>query len=145
MSKSNTFENAFLLLVFNNTNVAGIGDATGLRGSAVAGDLYVSWHTADPGEGGNQGSNEATYPGYARTAVPRTPAGWTVTDNSVSPTVTISSPTCSGGSETVTHFGIGTDASGAGLLLFSGSVTPQLVVTVGVTPQLLTSTTITED
>lgn len=37
MSKTNAFENALLELVFKNTNIANIGDATGLRGSSVAG------------------------------------------------------------------------------------------------------------
>ena len=31
MSKSDAFENAMLLLVFNNSNIANVGDATGLR------------------------------------------------------------------------------------------------------------------
>ena len=38
-------------------------------GSSVAGSLYVSLHTADPGVGGGQNTNEATYSGYARVAV----------------------------------------------------------------------------
>ena len=48
MSKSNAFENDLLKHVFNNDAIALVGDATGLRGSTVAGDLYVSLHTADP-------------------------------------------------------------------------------------------------
>lgn len=40
MSKGNTFENDLLLLIFNNTDAALIGDATGLRGSSTAGSLY---------------------------------------------------------------------------------------------------------
>lgn len=52
MSKGNTFENDLLLLIFNNTDAALIGDATGLRGSSTAGSLYVALHTADPGEAG---------------------------------------------------------------------------------------------
>jgi hypothetical protein len=66
MSKSNTWENDLLLLVFNNTNASLIGDATGLRGSTTAGSLYLSLHTADPGEAGNQSTNEIAYTSYAR-------------------------------------------------------------------------------
>ncbi|HYT46730.1 MAG TPA: hypothetical protein VEP90_30670, partial [Methylomirabilota bacterium] len=66
MSKSNTWESDLLLLVFNNTNAGSIGDATGLRGSSTAGSLYVSLHTADPGETDDQTSSEATYTSYAR-------------------------------------------------------------------------------
>ncbi len=45
MSDSNTFENAQLLLIFNNTDITGIGDAGGLRGSASAGSLYLAAYT----------------------------------------------------------------------------------------------------
>ena len=45
MSKSNSFETAILGLIFNNTDIAGIGDAGGLQNSAAAGSLYVSLHT----------------------------------------------------------------------------------------------------
>lgn len=50
-----------LELIFNNVDWANIGDATGLPGSAVAGSLYISLHTASPGEGGDQTTNEASY------------------------------------------------------------------------------------
>lgn len=57
----NTFANDILLLIFNNTNAANVGDATGLRGSSTAGSLYLSLHTASPAESGNQTSNEVSY------------------------------------------------------------------------------------
>ncbi|MEJ1933714.1 hypothetical protein WDZ92_26230, partial [Nostoc sp. NIES-2111] len=66
MSKSDTFENDLLLLVFNNTNIALVGDATGLRGSAAAGSLYLSLHTAAPAEGGTPARNEVAYTGHTR-------------------------------------------------------------------------------
>ena len=65
MSKSNTFENDLLLLVFNNTDITLIGDAAGLQNSAAAGSLYVSLHTADPDEAGDQTTNETAYTDYA--------------------------------------------------------------------------------
>lgn len=145
MSKSNSWENSMLLLLFNNTNVANVGDATGLRGSTTAGSLYVSLHTADPGEAGDQTTNEATYTSYARVAVARTSGGWTITANVVNPTGAITFPAGTGGSGTVTHFGIGTASSGAGVLLYSGTVTPNIVTGNGVTPQLTTATAISED
>jgi hypothetical protein len=145
MSKGNTFENDLLLLIFNNTNAALIGDATGVRGSTVAGSLYVSLHTGDPGEAGAQNTSEISYTGYARVAVARSGAGWTVAANSVSPAAAITFGACSAGSGTVTHFGVGTDVSGAGKLLYKGTVTPNIAVSAGVTPQLTTATAITED
>lgn len=145
MSKSNTFENDLLLLAFNNTGASLIGDATGLRGSTTAGSLYVSLHTADPGEAGTQTTSEATYTSYARVAVARSGAGWVVTANSVSPAAAINFPACTAGTNTITHFGVGTDVSGAGKLLYKGTVTPNIAVSSGVTPQLTTATAVTED
>lgn len=145
MSKSNSWENALLLLLFNNTNAANIGDATGLRGSTTAGSLYISLHTADPGEAGDQTTSEATYTSYARVAVARSGAGFTVTANSVSPAATITFPAATGGTNTITHFGIGTASSGTGVLLYKGTVSPNISVTSGVTPQLTTATAVTED
>lgn len=142
MSKGNTWENDLLLLTFNATAIANIADNAG---TSPLTNLYVSLHTADPGEAGNQETNEATYTSYARVAVARTSGGWTVTDNSVSPVSNINFPAGTGGSGTVTHFGVGTAASGTGKLLYSGTVTPNIVTGSGVTPVLTTATAITED
>lgn len=145
MSKSNACENSLLLLIFNNTDFALIGDAAGLQNSATAGNLYFSLHTADPGEAGDQTTSEITYTSYARVAVARSGAGFTVTANSVSPAATVSFPAGTGGSGTATHFGVGTASSGAGVLLYSGTITPNIVTGNGITPQLTTATAITED
>lgn len=135
MSATNTFETDLLELIFNNTTLAGIGDATGLVGSSSAGVFYVSLHTADPGESGNQSTSEASYTGYARVSVARTSGGWTVSGNNASNTAAIQFGACTAGSNTVTHVGIGTDASGSGYLLFSGALTASLAVSAGITPQ----------
>lgn len=146
MSKSDAWENSLLLLVFNNTNCALVGDATGLRGSTTAGSLYVSLHTADPGEAGLQTTSETNYTSYARVAVARSSAGFTITGNSMSFTAAVTFPAGTGGSGTATHFGIGTALSGgAGVLLYSGTVTPNIVLGNGITPQLTVAGTITED
>lgn len=136
MSKSDSWENALLLLLFNNTGAANIGDATGLRGSTVAGSLYVSLHTADPGEAGSQTTNEIGYTSYARVAIARSSGGWTVTTNSVVPAADIQFPAGTGGSGTATHMGIGTAISGAGVLLYSGTITPNIICGNGITPIL---------
>lgn len=142
MSKSNSCENSLLLLLFNATTFADLAENDT---SSPATNLYVSLHTSDPGEAGAQNTNEATYTSYARVPVARTAGGWTVTANSVSPAATISFPAGTGGSGTVTHFGIGTASSGAGVLLYSGTVTPNIVTGNGITPQLTTASAITED
>jgi hypothetical protein len=146
MSKADTFENALLDLIFLNTNAANIGDATGLRGSTTAGSLYVALHTADPGEAGTQATNEISYTGYARVAVARSAGGWTRTANSISPTANIDfGAMTAGAGGTVTHFSVGHTGSGATGILYKGAVSPNIVVTNGVTPRLTTASTITED
>jgi hypothetical protein len=142
MSKSNTFENDLLKLIFNATAIANLADNAA---SSPLTNLYVSLHTADPGEAGNQSTSEVAYTSYARVAVARTSGGWTVTNNSVSPVANIDFPAATGGSGTVTFFGVGTAASGSGVLYYSGTVTPSISVTSGVTPRLTTASTITEE
>ena len=141
MAKGAIFDNDWLKLIFNATAIANIADNAA---SSPLTNLYVALHTADPTSAGNQTSNEATYTGYARVAVARTSGGFTVTTNSVSPAATISFPACSGGTNTITNFSIGTASSGSGKLLYSGTVTPNISVASGVTPQLTTASTITE-
>jgi hypothetical protein len=145
MSKSNAFETAFLSHIFENANIALVGDATGVRGSTTAGSLYFSLHTGDPGEAGDQTTSEVTYTSYARVAVARSAAGWTVTGNAVAVDADVQFPAGSGGSGTATHWGLGTDSSGAGLLLYKGTISPNIVCGNGVTPKLTAGTVVTED
>jgi hypothetical protein len=146
MSKSNTFENEFLRLVFLNAPITLLGDASGLLGSAAAGQLFVGLATADPGEGATQLTNEATYTGYGRVPVVRGPAGWSVTGNVASPAADISFPQWAGGSAApLTHFTIGCSATGAGKLLFKGPLNNTITPGAGAVPQVTTDTTITED
>jgi len=140
MSKSNVFETDLLELIFNATTIPNIADDAG---ASPATTLTAALHTADPGEAGDQSTNEATYTGYTRITVIRTAGGWTVAAGSVSPVADIVFPTATGGSETITHFSVG---SGVGNnMLYSGTVTPNIVVTNGVSPFLTQATTITED
>jgi hypothetical protein len=139
MSASNLFETALLNNIFNNSTIANIGDATGLRGSTTAGSLYVALCTADPTEAGTGSSmSETTYTNYARVAVARTSGGWTISGNTVSNTGTITFPTCGTTGATVTYFAI-CDSSTGGGLLFSGALTSSLAVSSGVTPTFAAS------
>jgi hypothetical protein len=142
MSKSNVFENDWLKLIFNATAIANLADNAA---SSPLTNIYVSLHTADPGEAGNQSTSEATYTGYARVAVARTAGGWTVTNNSVSPVANIDFPVATAGTNTITHFGVGSAVSGSGVLYYSGTLTPNISVVSGVIPRITTATTITED
>jgi hypothetical protein len=142
MSKGNTFENDLLKLIFNGDAIANLADNAG---ASPLTNLYVSLHTADPGEAGDQESNECAYTSYARVAVARTSGGWTVSANSVSPAANIDFPQATGGSETATYMAIGTASSGAGKILYSGAITPTIAISNGVIPRIGTGSTITED
>src|SRR5574337_121438 len=99
MSKGNTFENDILALIFNATAIANIADNAA---TSPLTNLFVSLHTADPGEAGDQTTSEATYTGYARVAVVRTSGGWTVVGSSCSPAANIDFGACTAGTNTIT-------------------------------------------
>jgi hypothetical protein len=141
-SIGDTTENDMLKLVFNATNWSLIADNTGTTPLA---NIFVSLHTADPGETGTQSTSEISYTGYARIAVARTTGGWTASSaGSTSPVANIDfGQMTAGAGGTVTHFATGTLTSGAGVILFSGTVTPNIVVSNGVIPRLTTASTIT--
>jgi hypothetical protein len=142
MGKGNTFSDDLLKLTFRATAIANIADNAS---SSPLTNLGVSLHTASPGAGGNQTTNEAAYTSYARVSVARTSGGWSESGQTVSPVAAITFPAATGGSETETYFAVGTDTStGTGKILYFGTVTPNIVVSNGVTPQLTTGSTITE-
>ncbi len=146
MSKGNTFENELLACIFQNADIPLIGDAAGIQNSVAAGSLYVSLHTADPAEAGDQATSETAYTGYARVARARDASNWPVTANSVSPGTNIDFGECTAAAgAALTHFGVGTASSGAGKLLYSGTVTPNITMAIGTIPRLKTTSTITED
>jgi len=146
MSKSKTFENELLQNIFNNLAMTGIGDANGIQPSATAGVLFLSLHTADPGEAGTQATNEISYTGYARQSVVRGPSGFTISGSTVTLAANLDFPEMTGGTGgTVTFFAVGKSVSGATNMLYSGNVTPTITVAIGVTPRLKLTTSVTEN
>lgn len=144
-SLGNTFENDLMKLIFGAVAIANIADNAA---SAPLTSLYTSLHTADPGETGDQTTSETTYTSYVRLAAARdtsTASRWVVTNNIANPNQNFDFAAGTGGSGTVTHFAVGTASSGAGKLLLSGTVSPNITVGNGVTPRLTTSTAITAD
>lgn len=148
MSKSNTFENDLLLLLFNNVDIADIGDASGIQNSAAAGSLFIALHTADPTDTGNASSFETSYTNYNRVAVARSGAGWTVSGNTATNFAQITFPQCGVTGATITHVSItvgGTPAS-ATKILYSGALNSPLTVALNITPLFAASgLSITED
>lgn len=142
MGKSTATSNNWLKLLFNATAIANIADNAA---SSPNTSLFVALHTADPGAAGTQSTSEITYTSYARVAVVRTTSGWTASSAaSTSPVASITFPAGTGGSGTATFFSIGMLTSGTGIILYSGTVTPNIVCGSGVTPSLTTATTVTE-
>lgn len=144
MSKTNTFENDVVKLIFNGTPIANIADNAA---SGPLASLYLSLHSADPGEAGVQNTSEVTYPGYARVAVPRNSGGFTVTGNEAALAANTDFPVGTAGTagSPATHWGVGVASSGGTKLLYSGALDNTIVVGVGVVPRLLAGTKVTED
>jgi len=126
MSATNSFESAILRHILLNDPITGLGDAGGLLPSVVAGSVYVALLSQDPGEDGLI-TNEATYGGYARVAVPRSGAGWVEANGIARNFANVNFPECTGGSETDTHFAICTSPTGSTMILHGVLPSPALV------------------
>ena len=134
MSATDAFENLLLNLYFKNTAHTNVGDAAGLLPSAGAGSMWISLHTADPGEAGTQTTSEAAYTGYARIAIARG-AGFTVAANNASNAAAALFGSCTAVPGTpITHFGIGSASTAAGNLYMRGALTASYQPAVGNAP-----------
>jgi len=135
MSMSNDFETQLLQHIFQNADIANVGDATGLRGSSAPGNLYVALHTGDPGEAGDQSTNECDYTSYARVAVVRSAAGWTVASANVSNAAEVAFPEKTGEADDIaTHFSVGKESAGATEMIGSGVLDASRTIRDGDTP-----------
>ena len=139
--KSNFLAAGIIGLIFNGIAIAGLAQ----KNASPIYTLYVALHTADPTAGGYQNSNEISYTGYARVAIPRDGSGWTISGNSVAPFDLIAFPQSGGGvGGTATYWSIGVASSGAGTLLYTGPLSPTIVVSTSVTPEITQASTVTE-
>jgi hypothetical protein len=136
VSKGNTTEADYIAFMFNATSMPSYG--------AI---LYVSLHTADPGESGTQATNECAYGAYDRVAVTRDAGGWTLASNQSSNTAQVTFPECSSGTESATHVAIGTDDyPTAGQILYSGALTDAIAISLNITPLFpIAALVVTED
>jgi len=134
MSATNAFETSLLGLIITNADAANVGDAAGLQNSAAAGVFWISCAVGDPGETGDQTTNETVYTNYARQDEARDTTQWTVTNNTADNDNAISFPTCGVTGATLTHFGLGSAQTTAGNLFLYGALTASLIVSAGVTP-----------
>lgn len=118
MPKSTALCNQYLGLVFNATAMPNLADNAS---SSPLGNLYLSLHSASPGTGGSQLTNEISYTNYARLAVVRTSVGWTVPSGGATSNAALAQfGTCSGAGATATYVGIGSAATGSGTMYYQG-------------------------
>ena len=133
MAKSTTFCNDFLALIFNATAIADLAENDS---SAPATNLYLSLHTASPGVGGSQLTNECAYTNYVRIAVARTTGGWAVPASGATSNAALAQfAQCGASGATLTHVAIGTASSGAGKVLYAGALNDSLAVANLIQPQ----------
>ena len=136
-SMSNGFENVLALLLFNNTTLANIGDATGLVGSTSAGSTQLALSTVALTDADTLlTATEVAYTTYARPLQARSSAGWTISGDTASNAALIQfGEMTAGGPDTVVHLGLGFIATGDVLRLHQ-DLTADLVINNGIAPQL---------
>lgn len=133
MPKSTSTCNNVLALIFNATtwNLIAENDTT-----SPATNLYLSLHTASPGVGNDQQTNETAYTNYARIAVARTTGGWDAPSGGATANAALAQfAQCGVTGATLTHVAIGTASSGAGTVLYAGALSSSLAVANGIQPQ----------
>jgi hypothetical protein len=113
-------------------------------------DWYISLHTGDPDVAANptslQSYLEVSYNPYARQPVPRTSAGWVRTANVISLVNAVQFPEVVSGTAIATHWAIGRDVSGGGLIYYSGPLSRSISISaLGVPTISQVNTSITEE
>jgi len=135
MSKVDAFETDILQLIFENEDLAAIGDGTGLQGSSTPGSFYIALFTADPTDTGSVAA-ETVYTNYARVAVARSTAAWTVTNDECVNDAVITFAQCGATGATITHFGImKAGTRDVADMIYHGQLTASRVLSNGITPE----------
>lgn len=133
MPKSTSTCNNILALIFNATTWADIAENDT---SSPLANLYLSLHTADPGVGNDQQTNETAYTNYVRVAVSRDTGGWDAPAAAATANAAlIQFAQCGASGATLTHVAIGTASTGAGTVLYAGALSSSLAVANGIQPQ----------
>lgn len=135
-SMTDAFETSLITLLFNNTGIANVGDATGLPASATAGSTQLALATVAYIDGDTLlTADEVAYTGYARPTQARSGSGWTVSGAAATNAALITfGEMTAGGPDTVVHAGLGFLATGNQLDLHA-DLTADLVINDGVNPQ----------
>ena len=132
MSATNAVETALLNLIFKGTTWANMADNA--AASPIT-SFYISLHTADPADTGDQTTSETAYTGYSRIAVTRDGTGWTVSGNAATNAAEIAFGICTASpGSNLTHAGLGTASTGAGRLFLSNPLDSAIAMQVGTVP-----------
>lgn len=136
MSATDGFETALLNLLFTNTAITNIGDASGLVATSTAGSTQLALATVAYNDADTVlTADEVAYTGYARPTQARSSGGWTVSGNTSSNAALIQfGEMTAGGPDTVVHLGLGFIATGDVLRLHA-DLNSDLVINNGVNPQ----------
>ena len=135
---TNLAETDWLDLFFTNVAFPNVGDSSGLPPSvATDGSFDIAANLADAITDASTvlTDNEAGYTGYSRPSYDRGTSTWTVTGDTATNDALIQfGEHTSGGAETITDISIG--FATASVMQIWGQVTADLIVNVGVNPQL---------
>ena len=135
MSKSNTTENDVLKAILKGTDPSWRAGAT----------LYVALHSSDPGEDGNQTTNEVAFSNYTRQPITKS-SGWTDNGSSFSNVALIQFSVCGNDGATARYASIGTAETSTGQILYSGQLSADLTIAINIQAQFaIGAITITED
>jgi hypothetical protein len=132
MPKSSTTASNVLKLILQAVAWANMADNAA---ASPYTNVYLSLHTADPGVGNAQTTNEVAYTNYVRVAVARTSGGWDVVSNIADNTALVQFAQCGVTGATATHVAIGTNSSGAGNVLWAGALNSSLAIAQNIQPQ----------
>lgn len=130
MPFSTGFAQEVLSLIFENDDIANLGDASGVQGSSVNGSVEVALLKT--------GGSEADYTGYQRQEITRNTANWNIISTTLSNANDIAFPTCTGNAQTIIGFKIFYGANGTtpySTELGNGTLTSSVAIAVGETPQ----------
>lgn len=136
MPKSTTTSNNLLKLVFNAVAWANMADNAA---ASPYTNLYLSLHSADPGVGNSQLTNEVAYTNYVRIPIARTVGGWTVATNTAVNAALAQFAQCGITGASATHVAVGTNVSGAGNVLYAGALSATLTIANLIQPQFAAS------
>lgn len=130
MAFSTSFSQEVLSLIFQNQDIANLGDASGVQASAVNGSFEVALLKT--------GSVEADYTGYARVEYSRNTGTFGVVGTSAVNLSEITFPTCTNVGNTIVGFRLYYGANGTTpytAIIGDGTLTSTTTISAGETPK----------